>query len=119
MTVPAGGPTERRVIDPQSMTSAFVPVLVLALVMLGWFVFQAIQMRAERAQMRDVMITQEKQMQESKKLRDSFNALIRGTAQLAEAGNPGARLIVDDLKKHGVPIPTERPSGDTTEAAPK
>ena len=91
-------------------TSAFVPVLILGLVMLAWFVFQAVEMRSERASMREVMLTQDKQMQEAKQVRDAFDSLVRGTAELAGNGNANAQLIVDDLKRHGVPIPGQHAS---------
>jgi hypothetical protein len=90
-------------------TSAFMPVLILGLVMLAWFIFQAFQMRSERAMLQEVLTNQERQMQEAKKVREAFDALVRGTAELAGSGNPSAQLIVNDLKSHGVPIPAARP----------
>ena len=59
------------------------------------------------------------QLQESKKLRDSLDAIARGTAQLADAGNGNARLVVDELKKRGVTINQNPPasSGDATAPA--
>jgi len=96
--------------------SAFVPVLILGLVMLAWFGFQSSQLRAERAAMHDVITSQEKQVQDSKKLRDALDAVARGTAQLAAAGNPNAKLIVDELKRRGITISPEQPAATTTPA---
>ena len=99
-------------------TSAFAPVLILGLVMLVWFGFQATQLRVERDAMVTAIASHDKQVQDSKKLRDSLDAVARGTAQLAEGGNPNAKLIVDELKKHGVTIsPNQTPTG-ATPAAP-
>jgi hypothetical protein len=110
VTEPLEGPMPVEVDTTPASTSAFMPVLILGLVMLAWFVFQAFQMRSERAMMHEVLLNQEKQMQEAKKVRDAFDSLVRGTADLAGTGNPSARMIVDDLKSHGVPIPTTRAS---------
>ncbi len=94
-----------------STLSAFLPVLILGLVLLAWFGFQASQLRGERDAMREVTTNQEKTVQDSKKLRDSLDAIARGTAQLADAGNPNARLIVDELKKRGITISPNQPTG--------
>lgn len=105
--------------DASSTMSAFVPVLILGLVMAAWFGFQATQLRAERDAMRELMTNQDKQVQESKKLRDSLDAVARGTAKLSDAGNPNARLIVEELKKRGVTINPDPPasSGDSGTSA--
>ncbi len=89
---------------PAGAMSAFVPLFILGLVMVAWFAFQAMQLRAERDAMVDVMASQEKPVTDSKKLRDALDALAKGTQQLADGGNANARLIVDELKKHGVTI---------------
>ncbi len=90
--------------------SAFVPILILGLVMLVWFVFQATQLRLERSAMQATFTAQEKPMGDAKKLRDSLEAIARGTLQLADAGNPGAKLIVDELGKRGVTIGPRSPA---------
>lgn len=97
--------------------SAFLPVLILGLVLLGWFGFQAVQLRVERGAINEALTNQEKTVNESKKLRDSFYAIAHGAEQLADAGNPGARLVVDGLKKRGITItPNPPPGGDATAA---
>ncbi len=107
-----------RDVDTMATMSAFVPVLILGLVMAAWFGFQALQLRAERDAMRDLMTSQDKQVQESKKLRDSLDAIARGTAQLAEAGNASARLVVEELKKRGVTINQNPPASSGEAVAP-
>ncbi len=102
---------QRPVRDPS--ISPFFPLLILGVVLLAWFGFQAVQLRIERDAMRDLIANQEKQVQDSKKLRDSLEAIARGTAQLADGGNANARLILDELKKRGVTIsPTGAASND-------
>lgn len=98
-------PRDARPSDVSTDTlSPFIPMLILALVLAAWFGFQAVQLRAERAAMTDLLSNQEKQVQDSKKLRDSLDTIARGTAQLAANGNPNAKLIVDELKKRGITI---------------
>lgn len=106
-SVPAG--TDVRVAT--GTLSAFLPVLILGLVLLAWFGFQASQLHGERDAMREVTTNQEKTVQDSKKLRDSLDAIARGTAQLADSGNANARLIVDELKKRGITISPNQPAG--------
>lgn len=97
--------------------SAFLPVLILALVLLGWFGFQAVQLRAERDAIAEAMTMQDKTVGESKKLRDSFYAIAHGAEVLADGGNPSARLVVDGLKKRGVTLTPNPPGPDTPAAA--
>ena len=104
-------------IDDTAPMSAFLPVLILALVLLGWFGFQAVQLRVERDAISEAMTNQEKTVGESKKLRDSFYAIAHGAEQLADAGNPSARLVVDGLKKRGITITPNPPPGADTPAA--
>jgi hypothetical protein len=90
--------------------SAFIPVLILALVMLAWFTFQAMQLRFERDAIHTMMTAQDKTVADSQKLRDSLDTIARGTQQLADGGNPNARIVVDELKKHGITINPNPPT---------
>lgn len=112
-------PVDSRRRDPEEQViSPFIPMLIIGLVLAGWFGFQAIQLRAERAAMTDLLANQEKQVQESKKLRDSLDSIARGTAQLAAGGNPNAKVIVDELKKRGVTISANAGQTGPTPAEP-
>ena len=106
------GPNESTIVSDTRVVgamSAFLPVLILGLVMLAWFAFQATQLNLERDAMREAMTNQEKPVHDSKKLRDALDAIARGTAQLADGGNANARLIVDELKKRGITISPNQP----------
>jgi hypothetical protein len=90
--------------------SAFIPVLILSLVMLAWFSFQSMQLRFEREALRTTIAAQDKPVADSQKLRDSLDTIARGTQQLADGGNPNARIVVEELKKHGITINTTPPA---------
>jgi hypothetical protein len=118
MTTNAGEP--RASAQPSSHHAAeerspFVPLLLLALTLTGWLAFQTVQLQREKSSLDTAYASQDKNVQESKKLRDALDTLARDTALLADKGNPSARLLVDELRKRGVTInPTASPP-----AAPK
>jgi hypothetical protein len=82
----------------------FLPVLLLALAVAGWSGFQTAQLLKEGDNMRAAIAAQEKNVQDSKKLRDALDTVARETAQLADGGNQNAKLIVDELRKRGITI---------------
>ena len=103
-----GGPTFP---DTPDTMSAFLPVLILGLVLLGWFAFQAVQLRAERTVIAEAMTTQDKQVEESRKLRDSFYAIFHGAEVLGDGGDANAKAVIDNLKRRGINVtPPAAPS---------
>ena len=104
--------------EAEPMMSAFLPLLILALALLAWFAFQASQLRMERDAMQATFAAQEKPMGDAKKLRDSLDVIAKGTAQLAESGNPGARLLVDELAKRGVNLQPKSPPAPAAPTVP-
>lgn len=84
----------------------FLPVLLLTITSLAWFLFQATQLLAERNTLQQSREAQQAQVQQSQKLRDSLDGLASDTARLAEQGNRNAKLVVDELRKRGVTINT-------------
>lgn len=98
--------------------SAFVPILILALAILGWFSFQSLVLTRERDALQTTMASQETQVQNAQKLVDSLEALMRGTQQLSDAGNPSARLIVDELKKRNISYTPNQSAAGATAPAP-
>ena len=83
---------------------AFVPLLLLVIAGLAWPGFQCYQLVNERQALATVFGSQNRQVEESTKLRGSLDAIARDTAILAGSGNAGAKLIVDELAKRGVTI---------------
>ena len=89
--------------------SVFVPLVILALAVAGWAAFQMTQLLRERDSLDAARTNQERPMENSKKLRDQLDGIARETQLLANKGNAGAKLIVDELKKRGITISTEAP----------
>lgn len=93
----------------------FVPLLLFVLATVTWFAFQCYQLVREKDSLATAHANQTRQFDDSGKLRGSLDAIARDTSLLAAKGNPGARLVVDELARRGVTInPT--PQGG---AAPK
>ena len=67
------------------------------------------QLLRERDALDTARSNQERLMENSKKLRDQLDGIARETQLLANKGNAGAKLIVDELKKRGITISTEPP----------
>ena len=84
--------------------SAFVPLLLLALAVVGWLAFQSAQLLRERQQLAANESSLQPQEQNAMKLRASLDAVATATAKLATAGNANARVIVDELRRRGVAI---------------
>lgn len=94
----------------RSERSPFIPFLILALSVTGWAAFQTTQLLRERDALEAARSSQERPMENSKKLRDQLDGIARETQLLANKGNAGAMLIVDELKKRGITINPEPPS---------
>ena len=98
--------------------SAFVPLLLGGLAVLGWLGFQAQQLYVERQALQTAYASQQQTVDNSAKLRASLDTLAADTQRLADAGNPNARALVDELKKRGVTInPASTPTVPATPAA--
>ena len=93
-----------------SERSPFIPFVILALSVTGWAAFQMTQLLRERDSLETAHSSQERPMENSKKLRDQLDGLARETQLLANKGNAGARLIVEELKKRGITINPEPPA---------
>ncbi len=119
MSEPFASARRSELSDEPDTLSAFLPLMILGLVLLVWFGFQAVQLRAERDIIRDALTTQDKQIEDSRKLRDSFFAIAHGAEVLADGGNANARLVVDGLKKRGITVTPNPPApGGEAPAAP-
>ena len=95
---------------PKDTYSPFLPLLLIAATLLILTIFQSTQLIRERSALNQVKINQDNPIQESQKVRSQLESIAKKTAQLAEQGNPNARLIVEELKKSGVTINPNFPS---------
>ena len=86
--------------------SAFVPLLLGGLALLGWLGFQTWQLYSERQALQAAHASQQQTVDGAAKLRASLDTLAADTQRLADGGNPNARALVDELKKRGVTINT-------------
>jgi uncharacterized protein HemX len=78
-----------------------------------WFGFQAFQFVKQRSDLRLLKANQETAMQESQKIRVQFQTLMTKTAELANQGHAGAKMVIDELQKRGVGVgvaPEEKPA---------
>lgn len=89
--------------------SPFIPMLLAALTLAGWFAFQTVQLLGERQQLTTLRASQEAQVDAATKLRGSLDAMASATARLADAGNVNARLLVDELRQRGITINPNAP----------
>ncbi len=84
--------------------SPFVPLLLGGLAVMGWLGFQAQQLLTEREALATAHASQQQTVDNAAKLRASLDALAADTQRMAQAGNPSARLLVDELARRGVTI---------------
>ncbi len=84
--------------------SAFVPMLLTTLAVLGWFGFQALQLLEDRDTIQTARVAQQQTVDNAARMRASLDALAADTQRMAEAGNVNARTLVDELEKRGVTI---------------
>jgi hypothetical protein len=79
-------------------------MLLLALALVAWLTFQAVQLVSERQQLEIAQANLEQQEQGATKLRASLDAVATSMAKLAAEGNANARVIVEELRKRGITI---------------
>ena len=99
--------------------SAFMPLLLGGLALLGWLGFQAWQMLAERQALQAAFTSQQQTVDSAGKLRATLDTLAADTQRLADSGNPTARTLIDELKKRGVTISTAPANAASASGAPR
>jgi len=83
---------------------SFVPILLVALTVLGWMGFQTSQLVNERSNLDNARASQVQPLEQSQKLRAALDSVASNTQRLADSGNASAKLLVDELKKRGITI---------------
>ncbi len=92
------------VVAPVEERGSTLPLLLTLVALLIWYAFQAVQMVVERQNLNAVKANYEQAMQESQKMQSQLQALITKTAELANQGNPGAKAVISELEKRGIPV---------------
>jgi hypothetical protein len=103
---PRSRPAER------SAHSAFVPVMLSALALMGWLASQVYWLAEERQALRNGLAAQQQTVDNAGKLRNSLDGLAADTQRLADAGNASAALLVAELRKRGVTINAAKPAAE-------
>lgn len=96
-------------------TSAFVPLLLVGLALLGWTVFQTVELIGEHRGLTAAQVAQQTQVERAEKLRASLSTLASDTQKLADGGDAGAKLIIDQLHQRGITI---NPNASSSSGAP-
>lgn len=81
-----------------------LPIVWLALAVLGWLSFMSWQLWSERKQLEQTRQAQEANVVAAGKLRASLDTLAIATSLLADSGNNGARTVVEELRRNGITI---------------
>jgi Tfp pilus assembly protein PilN len=88
----------------------FVPVLLCAIAVVGFLLFQTIVLAIDRGALQKAHAAQQQTVDNATKLRGSLDALAADTQRLADAGNPNAGLLVAELRKRGITINPNPPA---------
>jgi hypothetical protein len=84
---------------------------LLTIAVVSWFGFQTFQLTRERSTLQAVRTAQEPTIGQAQRLRGQLDVIMKKTLELAQQGNPGARLIVEELARRGVRINPDSPAG--------
>ena len=101
--------------SPQERASPWLAVTFVTLAVAAWFAFQTYQLVRERSSLQSVRAAQEPTIEQAQKLRTQLDAISSKTLELAQQGNSGAALIVEQLARRGVTI---KPNPTTAPEAP-
>jgi hypothetical protein len=90
--------------ERESGQALLVPQLLFGAGLVIWAVFQTTVLVGERSTLSTLRANQTATIEQSIKLRAQLDSIAAKTQILADAGNAGARTIVEELKKRGVTI---------------
>jgi hypothetical protein len=93
--------------EVRSLSAQFAILALAFVVMVG---FQSFQLVRDRIALSNLRTGQEPTVQQGVKLRQQVNSIATGIAQLADAGDANARVIIDDMRRQGITVRT-RPTG--------
>src|SRR5206468_5297509 len=105
--VPAVEETEQQDVtaaEPTERSGSGLPLILTIVSVFIWFAFQTVQLVLERNNLTALTANLETPMQESRKMQTQLQSLVTKTAELANQGNAGAKAVVEELERRGIPI---------------
>jgi hypothetical protein len=90
--------------EGQKGRTPFVPLLIFFAAAVAWSAFQFYQLQLESATLATLRANQDPQLQQAQRVRSTLDTMALETQKLADAGNPNARLVVEELGKRGITI---------------
>jgi hypothetical protein len=84
---------------------ALVLVVMSLLLLVAFQTVAAIRARVGLAELRD---SQETPLHEAAKTRRQLEALAAGVAELAAAGDAGAKTVIEEMRREGVTLPAPK-----------
>jgi hypothetical protein len=108
---------------PRAALSPWPLLSLLVAAGLCWFGFQTWQLQREHRNLLEIRANSEAPLDQARKRRAQLESIMRRTYELAQKGNPGATVILQELARRGVtinPAPaTGTPPGAPAPAPPK
>jgi len=95
----------------QARSDPWTTVALLTIAVVAWLSFQTVQQIRERTALQNVRTAQEAALERAQKIRAQFDTITKKTLELAQQGNAGATLIVDELARRGVTITPSSSAG--------
>ena len=82
-----------------------IALVLVVLSMLLLVMFQTVELVHNRINLADTREAQERPLQEATKVKRQFEALSTGVVDLAAAGNPGVKTVIEELRREGITLP--------------
>jgi len=95
----------------QVRSDTWAAVALLTIAVVAWLSFQTVQQIRERSALQNVRTAQEAALERAQKIRAQFDTITKKTLELAQQGNAGAALIVEELARRGVTITPSSSAG--------
>jgi hypothetical protein len=90
--------------DGRSPAGLQPPLILVVVSLFVLMAFETGQALHERSALADSLKAQQPSIEQAVKLRQQLQALAGRTAELASAGDPGAKSVVDQMKAQGVSL---------------
>jgi hypothetical protein len=95
----------------QVRSDTWTALALLTIAVVAWLSFQTVQQIRERSALQNVRTAQEAALERAQKIRAQFDTITKKTLELAQQGNAGAALIVEELARRGVTITPSSSAG--------